>query len=81
MASLLDFVQFATMGLIENKIMTRDQLKLLKVDNVVGEGMPGLPELGIRPTAMDAVVESYLYAHRPYGQYTALTETADHLRN
>lgn len=81
MASLLDFGQFVTMGLIENNTMTRDQLKLLKVDNVVSPGMPGLAELGVKPTAMDAVLESYLYSHRPYGQYTALTESARHVRD
>ena len=42
--------------------------------------MPGLPELGIRPTAMDAVLESYLYAYRPHGQYDAITASAGNLR-
>lgn len=81
MASLLDFGQFASMGLVENGVMTRDQVKLLTVDNVVSEGASGLVDLGVEPTSMDGVLESYLYCHRPYGQYTALTESARDLRH
>lgn len=55
-------------------LLTRDQVKLLAVDNVVSEGTPGFEEIGIAPTAMEAVIESYLYCHRPYGQYTALSD-------
>lgn len=55
-------------------MLTRDQVKLLAHDNVVSDGMPGLAEIGIDPTSMEAVVESYLYCYRPYGQYTALAE-------
>lgn len=80
-ASLLDFGQFGTMGLIENSVMTRDQVKLLAHDNVVSDGAKGLPDLGVTPTTMDAILESYLYCHRPYGQYTALTESAKNLRS
>lgn len=79
-ASLLDFMQFASLGLIDNKILTRDQVKLLAHDNVVSDGAHGLADLGVKPTAMDGVLESYLYAHRPYGQYTSLTESAKSLR-
>lgn len=47
--------------------VTRDQLLLLERDNVVGEGMPGLAELGIRPKAVEAVVPGYLRRFRPGG--------------
>ena len=55
-------------------MLTRDQVKLLEVDNVVASDALGFAEIGIEPTAMEAVIESYLYCHRPYGQYTALSE-------
>ncbi len=60
-------------------VITRDQVKLLKVDNVVAEGAPGLEALGVQPTAMDGVLDSYLYRFRPQGQYTDLTESAKNL--
>ena len=55
-------------------LLTVDQVNLLERDNVVSEGAKGFADLGIEPTAMEGVLESYLYAYRPYGQYTALTE-------
>ena len=60
-------------------VLTRDQVKQLKVDNVVPKGAAGLAELGIRATSMDAVLDSYLYRFRPQGQYTDLTESAKNL--
>ncbi len=47
--------------------LTQDQLLLLERDNVVGEGMPGLEALGIRPTSVEAVVPAYLKRFRPGG--------------
>ena len=79
-AGILDSLQRASGGLFSNTLVTRDQLRQLARDNVVAPGMPGLPELGIRPTAMDAVLESYLYAYRPHGQYDAITASAGNLR-
>lgn len=49
--------------------ITSDQVTLLKTDNVVGPGAAGLAELGIAPTAVEAVVPSYLYRYRRGGQY------------
>ena len=55
--------------------MTRDQIKLLGSDNVVSDGANGFAELGIQPTSMETVLEGYLYAYRPYGQYTSLSDS------
>jgi NADH dehydrogenase len=49
--------------------ITADQVKLLKVDNVVSGAYPGLAELGITPTTLEAVLPSYLYRYRKGGQY------------
>lgn len=67
-----------TLGIVP-LVLTRDQVKLLKVDNVVPEGAPGLAELGIRATSMEAVLDSYLYRFRAQGQYTDLTKSAKNL--
>ena len=55
-------------GLIAPPI-TSDQVKLLRVDNVVSGAYPGLAELGITPTTLEAVLPSYLYRYRKGGQY------------
>lgn len=61
-------------------VLTRDQVKLLKFDNVVHPGAKGLEALGVHPTSMGAVLDSYLYRFRPQGQYTDLTTSAKNLR-
>lgn len=79
-ASIFDFINFASMGLIPNFAMTRDQVKQLRRDNIVTGAHPGLSDLGIEPMHMDACLESYLYCFRPHGQFTELTESAKNLR-
>jgi uncharacterized protein YbjT (DUF2867 family) len=49
--------------------LTSDQVELLKTDNVVSGAYPGLPELGITPTTLEAVLPEYLYRYRRGGQY------------
>ena len=49
--------------------LTTDQVEMLKADNVAQAGLPGLGELGVAPTAVEAVVPSYLYRYRKGGQY------------
>ncbi len=78
-AWFLDMGSAAIGGLLVNRILTRDQVKLLAHDNVVGEDARKLTDLGIEPTPMDAVLESYLYCHRASGQYTAIKESAKRL--
>ncbi|WP_395671694.1 complex I NDUFA9 subunit family protein [Phenylobacterium sp.] len=49
--------------------ITSDQAKLLKSDNVCSGTCPGLAELGVTPTALEAVLPTYLYRFRKGGQY------------
>ena len=49
--------------------VTADQVILLKSDNVVSGRYPGLADLGITPTTLEAVLPSYLYRYRRGGQY------------
>jgi uncharacterized protein YbjT (DUF2867 family) len=52
---------------LPGKMLTRDQLRLLAHDNVVGAGAPGLAELGIMPTPVEMVVPTYLAHYRADG--------------
>ena len=54
---------------LPNPMLTRDQVVLLRSDNVVGEERLGLGELGISPTAIDVVLPTYLKRFRPGGRY------------
>lgn len=79
-AAVLDFVQAASLGLIHNSLLTRDQVRQLRHDNVVSGAQLGFGALGINPRSMDTELDSYLYQFRPQGQYTAIQESADKLR-
>ena len=67
------FLQF-----MPKPLLTPDQVRLLKSDNIVSdqarrEGRT-LPDLGIEPHSIAAVVPSYLWRYRPAGQFTRRTE-------
>lgn len=79
-AATCDLVQRASLGLIANGLLTRDQVRLLGHDNVVAPDARGLDALGVVPTEMDAVIEGYLYAFRPSGQYDEIKESAERAR-
>jgi len=51
--------------------LTRDQLLLLRRDNVVAEGVLTLADLGITPKALEAIVPAYLARFRPAGRRKA----------
>ena len=59
----------AFLQLLPNPILTIDQVRLLKKDNVVSPTAAGLADLGITPTSVEAVVPSYLWRYRPRGEY------------
>jgi NADH dehydrogenase len=44
--------------------LTRDQVRLLERDNVVGSGAKGLGDLGIQPTPVEAILPAYLDMYR-----------------
>jgi NADH dehydrogenase len=57
-------VQARLLELLPEPPLTRDQVELLKVDNVVSPGMPGLQALGITPTPIELIVPQYLARYR-----------------
>jgi uncharacterized protein YbjT (DUF2867 family) len=55
--------------------LTRDQVKLLQIDNVVAPGMPGLEAFGIAPTTLQLVLPTYLDRFRKGGRFAPVTQS------
>jgi NADH dehydrogenase len=50
--------------------LTEDQVTLLHKDNVVSSGAKGFADLGVTELeSIEAIVPSYLWRFRPYGQF------------
>ncbi|MDF1747451.1 MAG: complex I NDUFA9 subunit family protein [Alphaproteobacteria bacterium] len=49
--------------------LTRDQVELLRSDNIATGNLPGLRDLGIAPTAAEVILPSYLDIYRKGGRY------------
>jgi NADH dehydrogenase len=58
--------------LMPKPLLTTDQVRLLKIDNVVSGDLPGLAELGIAPTGAEAIVPTYLDRYRAGGRFRKL---------
>jgi uncharacterized protein YbjT (DUF2867 family) len=52
-------------------LLTRDQVELLKTDNVVSEGARTIEDLGITPTPIELLVPDYLARYRAVGARSA----------
>jgi NADH dehydrogenase len=63
------FLQLPSLFLPIAPLLTIDQVRLLKSDNVVHEGVLTLADLGIVPVAVEAIVPSYLWRFRAKGQF------------
>lgn len=67
-------VQAFFMEMMPKPMLTRDQVALLGYDNIVSESATResrtLEGLGISPTAMRAILPSYLWRYRKAGQFT-----------
>lgn len=61
------FLQF-----LPGKLLTPDQVRMLKTDNVVPAGASTFADLGIVPDAAEAILPGYLWRFRPKGQYENL---------
>ncbi|MBV1869219.1 MAG: complex I NDUFA9 subunit family protein [Marinosulfonomonas sp.] len=75
-----DFAQMATLGLFSNGILTRDQVRNLRNDNMVSEGAQTLADLKIVPVATASVLPEYLWCYRPSGQYSSIKDSAKNLK-
>lgn len=79
MGGAFGVAHFLSFGLIP-RMITRDQVKNLRNDNVVADDARGFADLGLVPTAMDAILEDYLWRFRPDGQYNEITQSAKDLK-
>lgn len=75
MGRAFDLVRWGTWGVIRPPL-TYDQVVNLGHDNVVGEGVKTFADLGIQPTAMEAILSDYLWRFRPSGQYAEANASA-----
>jgi NADH dehydrogenase len=67
--SWLMLIQAAFLQLLPKPPLTRDQVRLLGIDNVVSEGALGLADLGVTPTTLDSVLPYYIHRYRKTGQF------------
>jgi NADH dehydrogenase len=65
----------AATGLIAPPI-TRDQVAMLRSDNIVAPGALGLAELGVAASAAEPIIPTYLYRYRRGGQYAEVLQAA-----
>jgi NADH dehydrogenase len=63
------FLQMPGMLLPITPLLTMDQVRLLKTDNVVHEGALGFADLSIAPNAVEAIVPGYIWRFHPKGQF------------
>ena len=80
MGQTLDLIKAVTLGLFPNNILTQDQVKNLKNDNVVSANAKNLGDLDIKPTAMETVLPEYLWRYRVFGQYASIKNSAKGLK-
>jgi uncharacterized protein YbjT (DUF2867 family) len=57
-------------GFLPGAPITRDQWKMLQVDNVVAPGASTLADLGVTPTPLDTVAPRWLVQYRRHGRFT-----------
>jgi uncharacterized protein YbjT (DUF2867 family) len=62
--SALLALEGAILQFLPGKLLTLDQVRMLRVPNVVATGAKTLADLGIQPTPMDAILPTYLNRFR-----------------
>jgi len=69
-ANMMGFAgEISGMAPFVKPFLTRDQVKNLKIDNVVGDDALSFADLGIRLETIEAIVPTYLGRYRKYGQF------------
>ncbi len=63
-------IQGGLLEMLPRPPLTRDQVELLKSDNVVSDGAKTLADLGIEATPVEVVLPTYLDKFRPGGRYS-----------
>lgn len=65
-------IQAMFMELLPVPPLTRDQVELLRSDNVCAGAHPGLKAFGIEPTAAEVILPSYLDVYRKGGRFSPM---------
>lgn len=68
----LAMIKAALLELAPKPLLTRDQVLLLKSDNVVSEGAKGLDALGVTPTPVEAILPTYMDVYRTGGRFSPI---------
>ncbi|MBK1667919.1 complex I NDUFA9 subunit family protein [Rhodovibrio sodomensis] len=63
-------LQAGAAELLPKPLLTRDQVTLLKQDNVVQKGALSFKTLGLEPQAIEAILPTYLVRYRPGGRFS-----------
>lgn len=69
-------IKGAVLEKLPGQMLTRDQVTMLKSDNIVDDKAKTLADLGIEPTAMEVIAPSYLYRYRKGGRFGGRTTAA-----
>jgi uncharacterized protein YbjT (DUF2867 family) len=64
-------LQASVLGLLPRPMLTRDQVRLLRQDNVVSPNARTLADLDIEPDTVEAIIPKYLWRFRREGQFEA----------
>jgi uncharacterized protein YbjT (DUF2867 family) len=59
----------ASLGFLPGAPLTKDQYLMLQRDNVASPGTPGLAELGVSPTSLEAVAAGWLARYKSGGRF------------
>jgi len=65
-------MQAAVLERLPKPPLTRDQIRLLRRDNVMAEGAAGYAALGLEPQAIEAILPTYLDRYRTGGRFHQL---------
>jgi uncharacterized protein YbjT (DUF2867 family) len=68
------FLKSIFLQLMPKPLLTPDQVKLLRHDNIVSPTAHALKDLGITPTTVEAEVPAYLWRYRAKGEYADLAK-------
>jgi len=66
----------ASFGFLPGAPITKDQWQMLQSDNVVATGADGLVDLGVHPTAIEAVAPGWLVRYRRAGRFGAIRKAS-----
>jgi uncharacterized protein YbjT (DUF2867 family) len=68
------FLKSIFLQLMPRPLLTPDQVKLLRHDNIVSPTAHTLKDLGITPTTVEAEIPAYLWRYRAKGEYADLAK-------